>query len=180
MSHCEFEDIILHLNDRISSIRQCLELQTIAKYHDKVNMPRKGQPAVHGRGPVRQSGPVDVQPTQQEHLRKTSKKQIRDGIHHLPRLNASVESINTAVTGKYCFDNIWSRMATWVLMGTNLLPVSILLCSLTGVFFIVEADIKEFTRMKVDKRFQGILSMLRHCQRLREQRGGGITRYVLL
>uniref|UniRef100_A0A673WSW8 SKA complex subunit 1 n=1 Tax=Salmo trutta TaxID=8032 RepID=A0A673WSW8_SALTR len=48
-----------------------------------------------------------------------------------------------------------------------------------GLFFIVEADIKEFTWMKLDKRFQGILNMLRHGQRLREQRGG-FTRDVLL
>ncbi|CAB1332861.1 unnamed protein product [Coregonus sp. 'balchen'] len=135
MSHCEFEDIILHLNDRISSIRQVLELWTIAKDHDKriilgkmgqdvlsidglfdqfekcvgrqkyllknlkeleecflkdvkdgkhlrdnmpTHMSRKAQPAVYGRGPVSQSGPVDVQPAQQEHPRKTSKNQIRE------------------------------------------------------------------------------------------------------
>ncbi|XP_033824084.2 spindle and kinetochore-associated protein 1 [Periophthalmus magnuspinnatus] len=49
-----------------------------------------------------------------------------------------------------------------------------------GQFFIVEADIREFSETKVDKKFQGILNMLRHCQRLKELRGGGITRYVLL
>ncbi|XP_072291347.1 SKA complex subunit 1 [Eucyclogobius newberryi] len=49
-----------------------------------------------------------------------------------------------------------------------------------GQFFVVEGDIREFTETKVDKRFQGILNMLRHCQRLKELRGGGITRYVLL
>uniref|UniRef100_A0AAZ3RD54 SKA complex subunit 1 n=1 Tax=Oncorhynchus tshawytscha TaxID=74940 RepID=A0AAZ3RD54_ONCTS len=47
-----------------------------------------------------------------------------------------------------------------------------------GLFFIEEVDIKEFTWMTVDKRFQGILNMLRHGQRLREQRGG-FTCYVL-
>lgn len=45
---------------------------------------------------------------------------------------------------------------------------------------MVEDDIRELTQMKVEKRFQGILNMLRHCQRLREIRGGGVTRYVLL
>lgn len=49
-----------------------------------------------------------------------------------------------------------------------------------GQYFVVEDDIREFTQMKVDKRFQGILNMLRHCQRLRELRGGGLTRYMLL
>lgn len=50
----------------------------------------------------------------------------------------------------------------------------------SGQYFVVEDDIREFTQLKVDKRFQGILNMLRHCQRLRELRGGGITRYMLL
>ncbi|NXO74317.1 SKA1 protein, partial [Phainopepla nitens] len=48
-----------------------------------------------------------------------------------------------------------------------------------GVFFIVEADIKEFTQLKLDKRFHSILSILRHCQRVREVRGPGPIRYIL-
>ncbi len=47
-------------------------------------------------------------------------------------------------------------------------------------FFIVEQDIREFTQLKVDKRFVGMLNMLRHCQRLKEVRGGGLTRFILL
>ncbi|XP_077452031.1 SKA complex subunit 1 isoform X2 [Stigmatopora argus] len=49
-----------------------------------------------------------------------------------------------------------------------------------GQYFVVDNDFREFTHMKVDKRLQGILNMLRHCQRLRELRGGGLTRYVIL
>uniref|UniRef100_A0A8C7UVV2 Uncharacterized protein n=1 Tax=Oncorhynchus mykiss TaxID=8022 RepID=A0A8C7UVV2_ONCMY len=97
MSHCEFEDIILHLNDRISSIRQVLEdgtnVLSIDGLLDQVNMPS-------GRGPVRQSGPVDVQPTQQEHLRKTSKTQIREmEFINYPEFK-TIPHVNTAVTGK--------------------------------------------------------------------------------
>uniref|UniRef100_A0A8K9UXW0 SKA complex subunit 1 n=1 Tax=Oncorhynchus mykiss TaxID=8022 RepID=A0A8K9UXW0_ONCMY len=47
------------------------------------------------------------------------------------------------------------------------------------VYFSLWRWTLEFTWMKVDKRFQGILNILRHGQRLREQRGG-VTRYVLL
>lgn len=54
------------------------------------------------------------------------------------------------------------------------------LTSVSGQHFVVEDDIRELVQMKVDKRFQGMLNMLRHCQRLRELRGGGVTRYVLL
>ncbi|CAJ1057083.1 spindle and kinetochore-associated protein 1 [Xyrichtys novacula] len=49
-----------------------------------------------------------------------------------------------------------------------------------GQFFVVEEDIRDFTQVKVDKRFQKIFIMLRHCGRLREVRGGGLTRYMLL
>ncbi|XP_006938970.1 spindle and kinetochore-associated protein 1 [Prionailurus viverrinus] len=48
-----------------------------------------------------------------------------------------------------------------------------------GHYFIVEADIKEFTTLKADKRFHVILNILRHCRRLSEVRGGGLTRYVI-
>lgn len=48
-----------------------------------------------------------------------------------------------------------------------------------GHYFVVEADIKEFTALKVDKRFHVILNILRHCRRLSEVRGGGLTRYVI-
>lgn len=49
-----------------------------------------------------------------------------------------------------------------------------------GHFFVVEADLREFAQVTVDKRFLNLLSMLRHCQRLKELRGGGLTRYQLL
>ncbi|XP_060029859.1 spindle and kinetochore-associated protein 1 [Erinaceus europaeus] len=48
-----------------------------------------------------------------------------------------------------------------------------------GHYFIVEADIKEFTTLKVDKKFHGIMNVLRHCRRLSEVRGKGLTRYVI-
>lgn len=95
------------------------------------------------------------------------------------QINAAVQSINAAVTFKYKIVHqpgkslntqsrrLHQRFKDQETKGTK------------GQFFIVEEDIREFTQMKVDKRFQGILNMLRHCQRLRELRGGGITRYVL-
>ncbi|KAG5206160.1 hypothetical protein JEQ12_017733 [Ovis aries] len=48
-----------------------------------------------------------------------------------------------------------------------------------GHYFVVEADIKEFTALKVDKRFHVILNILQHCRRLSEVRGKGLTRYVI-
>lgn len=48
-----------------------------------------------------------------------------------------------------------------------------------GVCFIVEEDIKEFTELKLDKRFYSILNILRHCQRVRELRSLGLIRYIV-
>ncbi|XP_069483072.1 SKA complex subunit 1 isoform X1 [Ambystoma mexicanum] len=48
-----------------------------------------------------------------------------------------------------------------------------------GQYFIVDQDIKEFTNLKIDKRFHGMLNILRHCQRLREVRGKGLVRYTI-
>ncbi|XP_061533289.1 spindle and kinetochore-associated protein 1 isoform X1 [Phycodurus eques] len=96
------------------------------------------------------------------------------------QLNKAVENINTAVVAKYkifhqplkTLNNharkLYQRFKDQETKDTK------------GEYFVVEDDFREFTQMKVDKRLQGILNMLRHCQRLRELRGGGITRYMFL
>lgn len=70
-------------------------------------------------------------------------------------------------------------------LGVAFLGICLLLvsggffCCFPGEFFVVEADIKEFTQLKVDKRFHRILNILRHCQRVREVRGARLVRYVI-
>lgn len=121
------------------------------------------------------------------------------------QLNAAVQHMNTAVKAKYRILhqplkglNNHSRklhvrfkeQETKATKGTSASTslghgaggTSWLTCwfLLSGQHFVVEEDIRELAQVKVDKRFQGILNMLRHCQRLRELRGGGLTRYVLL
>ncbi|NWS80524.1 SKA1 protein, partial [Toxostoma redivivum] len=95
------------------------------------------------------------------------------------QVNAAVEQINKAVVGKYKIlyqplksmsapvRNLYHRFMEEETKDTK------------GVFFIVEADLKEFTQLKLDKRFHSILSILRHCQRVREVRGSGLIRYVI-
>lgn len=75
-----------------------------------------------------------------------------------------------------------SFILVWCLKSSDGLKEVIHQCFLcpTGQFFIVEQDIREFAQLKVDKRFVGMLNMLRHCQRLKEVRGGGLTRFILL
>ncbi|XP_015195754.1 spindle and kinetochore-associated protein 1 isoform X1 [Lepisosteus oculatus] len=96
------------------------------------------------------------------------------------QLNGVIEEINKAVTSKYkilhqplksmsnASRKLYQRFKDEETKGTK------------GLFFIVDTDIREFTSMNVGKRFMSMLNVLRHCQRLRELRGGGVTRYVLL
>ncbi|NWS14385.1 SKA1 protein, partial [Pachyramphus minor] len=95
------------------------------------------------------------------------------------QINAVVEEINKAVLGKYkimhrplksmgsAARNLYDRFIQEETKDTK------------GEFFVVEADIKMFTQLKVDKRFHGILSILRHCHRVREVRGSKLVRYII-
>nr|XP_020441358.1 spindle and kinetochore-associated protein 1 [Monopterus albus]XP_020441359.1 spindle and kinetochore-associated protein 1 [Monopterus albus]XP_020441360.1 spindle and kinetochore-associated protein 1 [Monopterus albus]XP_020441361.1 spindle and kinetochore-associated protein 1 [Monopterus albus]XP_020441362.1 spindle and kinetochore-associated protein 1 [Monopterus albus] len=161
------------------------------------HMPRKKAPANGNEPAVNQKEAADVQPAQQEHGKKSSKGYIREmaviimsefesipqymkGRVSYDQLNAAVHNINTAVTAKYKILqqsvkilNSHSRKLHQRFKEQETKETK-------GQYFVVDDDIREFTQMKVDKRFQGILNMLRHCQRLRELRGGGLTRYMLL
>ncbi|KGL92196.1 Spindle and kinetochore-associated protein 1, partial [Charadrius vociferus] len=95
------------------------------------------------------------------------------------QINAVVQEINKAVVSKYkilhqplksmnaAVRNLYHRFLEEETKDTK------------GEFFIVEADIKEFTQLKVDKRFHSILNILRHCQRVREVRGSRLVRYII-
>ncbi|XP_013884576.1 SKA complex subunit 1 [Austrofundulus limnaeus] len=95
------------------------------------------------------------------------------------QLNVVVDSFNTALTAKY---KILSQSLKTLNNHSRKLQERFKnqeTKDTKGWYFIVEDDIREFTQTKVDKRFQGMLNMLRHCQRLRELRGGGLVRYAL-
>ncbi|NXS10595.1 SKA1 protein, partial [Neodrepanis coruscans] len=95
------------------------------------------------------------------------------------QVNAFVQEMNKAVLGKYkilhqplksmssTVRNLYHRFIEEETKDTK------------GEFFIVEADFKEFTQLKLDKRFHSILSILRHCQRVREVRGSRLIRYII-
>ncbi|XP_009664405.2 spindle and kinetochore-associated protein 1 [Struthio camelus] len=95
------------------------------------------------------------------------------------QINAVIQDMNKAVVSKYrilhqplksmnaTVRNLYHRFLEEETKDTK------------GEFFIVEADIKEFTLLKVDKRFHSILNILRHCQRVREVRGSRLVRYVI-
>ncbi|XP_064164408.1 spindle and kinetochore-associated protein 1 [Anguilla rostrata] len=160
-----------------------------------LHMPRKGlqtaKPSTQSQQDVAQQG------REQNPQKKPSRTQIREMVYitteefeSIPQymkgrvtytqLNVAVQSINAAVTGKY---SILQQPLKSLTNATRKLHQRFKdeeTKDTKGHFFVVEEDIREFTQLKVDKRFQGMLSMLRHCQRLRELRGAGHTRYVLL
>ncbi|XP_039176422.1 spindle and kinetochore-associated protein 1 [Crotalus tigris] len=95
------------------------------------------------------------------------------------QVNAVVAEINKAVASKYSImrqpvktmvnatRNLYFRFQEEETKDTK------------GEYFIVDADIEEFTSLKVDKRFHSILTILRHCHRVREIRGSRLVRYAL-
>ncbi|XP_070592513.1 SKA complex subunit 1 [Erythrolamprus reginae] len=95
------------------------------------------------------------------------------------QVNAVVAEINKAVASKYSIlhqpiksmgnatRNLYYRFQEEETKDTK------------GEYFIVEADIEVFTQLKADKRFHSILTILRHCHRVREIRGSRIVRYAI-
>ncbi|XP_042531088.1 spindle and kinetochore-associated protein 1 [Dipodomys spectabilis] len=95
------------------------------------------------------------------------------------QINDVIKEINKAVVSKYKI--VHQPKASLNSVNRNLYHrfINEETKDTKGHYFIVEADIKEFTTLKTDKRFFMILNILRHCRRLSEVRGGGLTRYVI-
>jgi len=49
-----------------------------------------------------------------------------------------------------------------------------------GVYFVVEEDIKNHSKLKRDRMGQSVITILRHCMRIKEIRGGGLTRLAIV
>ncbi|XP_040894482.1 spindle and kinetochore-associated protein 1 [Toxotes jaculatrix] len=200
----EFEKCVGQQKEQLKDLKELEELfqkdvEDVHHMKDNIpaHMPRK-KGSANGNDPVMNKNEAsDVQLVHPENVKKTNKSYIREmesvtmpefesipqymkGRVSYDQLNAAVQSINTAVTAKYKILhqslktlNNHSRKLHQRFKDQETKDTK-------GQYFVVEDDVREFTQMKVDKRFQGILNMLRHCQRLREVRGGGLTRYILL
>uniref|UniRef100_A0A8C5P8R4 SKA complex subunit 1 n=1 Tax=Leptobrachium leishanense TaxID=445787 RepID=A0A8C5P8R4_9ANUR len=95
------------------------------------------------------------------------------------QINSLVEEMNRAVVGKYkiLFQPMKSLSTTAKKQLVRFKEEETK--DTKGHFFVVEQDIKEFTQVKVDKRFHSILGILRHCHRIREMRTKGLIRYMI-
>ncbi|KAM4734016.1 LOW QUALITY PROTEIN: SKA complex subunit 1 [Anableps anableps] len=193
----EFEKCV---DQQKEQLKQLKELETLFQndlesvQHMKDNFPAH---IPKKKSPVKEIKPADVQPVQAEHVKKTSRNFVKEmdyittqeyasipqymkGRVSYEQLNAVVEGINAAVAAKY---KILSQPLKALNNHSRKLQQRFKdqeAKDTKGQFFVVEDDIREFTQLKVDKRFQGMLNMLRHCQRLREIRGGGLVRYMLM
>ncbi|CAL8262803.1 unnamed protein product [Merluccius merluccius] len=193
----ELETCVARQGDQLKSLKEyerSFQHDFEALQHLKDNVP-KHMPKRGNEPAPSQDMPAETQPIQRGNARnKSHVKQMEfvtmlefDNIPQYMKgrviyeqLNAAVRSINDAVSGKY---KILRQPAKSLNNNTRKLSQRFKeeeTKDTKGQFFVVETDIREFTQMKIDKRFQGIMSMLRHCQRLRESRGGNLTRYVLL
>ncbi|XP_075898733.1 SKA complex subunit 1 isoform X3 [Nelusetta ayraudi] len=205
MKMTELTDFSNHIYDQISSVKRMLDLSVAELSPNKMKKLREELDSLD-RLMEDTEHFVCQQKEQLKHLKLLDdafRQNLEDLQHmkdnipaHLPtkkvvprymrgrltqdQLNVVVQSFNTAIKAKYkilhqpvkSLNNhsrkLHQRFKEQETKDTK------------GHYFIVEDDVRELAQMKVDKRFQGILNMLRHCQRFREVRGGGITRFLLL
>ncbi|NXC29247.1 SKA1 protein, partial [Campylorhamphus procurvoides] len=95
------------------------------------------------------------------------------------QINAVVQELNKAVVSKYKIMHQPLKSMSFAVRNLYQRFMEDETKDTKGEFFIVEADIKEFTLLKVDKRFHSIVNILRHCHRVREVRGSRLVRYVI-
>ncbi|XP_049578778.1 spindle and kinetochore-associated protein 1 isoform X2 [Syngnathus scovelli] len=199
----EFEKSVAQQKEQLSHLKALEELtgnnlKSLQHLKDNVpaHLPQKC-PQRENEQIMKQNQEPDVESSQQEIVKSKTKSHVKEipfitlaefevippymkGRVPYDQINKAVQNINAAVAAKYkivhqpvkTFNNhtrkLYQRFKDQETKDTK------------GQYFVVEEDFREFTQMKVDKRLHGILNMLRHCQRLQELRGGGLTRYIIL
>ncbi|XP_060092156.1 spindle and kinetochore-associated protein 1 [Heteronotia binoei] len=95
------------------------------------------------------------------------------------QVNAVIQEVNKAVASKYKIMRQPTKSMTSAIRNLYFRFQEEETKDTKGEFFIVEADVEEFTQLKADKRFYSILTILRHCQRVKEIRGSRLVRYAV-
>uniref|UniRef100_A0A5F9CZW0 SKA complex subunit 1 n=1 Tax=Oryctolagus cuniculus TaxID=9986 RepID=A0A5F9CZW0_RABIT len=204
----ELEQLCCHVNEKIGNIRKTLSLRNLGQEPTLKNVLNKIGGEIFAVNELLNKLELEIQYQEQtnsslKELCASLEEDYKDVEHlkenipcHLPQvtvtqnlymksrltycqINDVIKEINKAVISKYKIlhqpkasmnsvtRNLYHRFINEETKDTK------------GHYFIVEADIKEFTALKVDKRFHVIMNILRHCRRLSEVRGGGLTRYVI-
>ncbi|XP_067845248.1 spindle and kinetochore-associated protein 1 [Heptranchias perlo] len=141
-----------------------------------------------------QEDPVKPEPTKNsakpKHFVREIEYLLMEEFNHVPgymkgrmtydQINAVIQELNATVKAKYKILNQPLKSMTNTTRNQYHAFKEQETKETKDQYFFVETDLKDFTRLKVDKKLQGIFSILRHCHRLREVRGGHLVRYVLL
>ncbi|XP_066507758.1 spindle and kinetochore-associated protein 1 [Hoplias malabaricus] len=195
----EQRNLLKHLKELEEFFQEDVEDARHLKENIPPHMPRREQPAAQSGQLVVSTRAADVPaaPQEQEPSRKPPRALIREmefitvqefdtipqymkGRVTYDQLNAAVKSINMAVMSKYKILHQPLKSLTNATRKLHQRFKDQETKDTKGQFFVVEEDLRDLAQLKVDKRFIGMLNMLRHCQRIKELRGGGLTRYLLL
>ncbi|XP_026862302.2 spindle and kinetochore-associated protein 1 [Electrophorus electricus] len=185
-------DLLKHLKELDDFFQEDMQDARHLKENIPQHMPCKGQQAAQG-GQADTQAELSEPPLPKKPPRSHIKEmefitmqefdtipQYMKGRVTYDQLNAAVRSINTAVMAKYRILQQPAKSLSNTARKLHQRFKEQETKDTKGLFFVVEEDLRELAQLKLDKRFVGMLNMLRHCQRLKELRGGGLTRYVLL
>uniref|UniRef100_A0A2K6U118 SKA complex subunit 1 n=1 Tax=Saimiri boliviensis boliviensis TaxID=39432 RepID=A0A2K6U118_SAIBB len=208
MASSDLELLCSHVNEKIGNIKKTLSLRNCGQERTLKTMLNKIGDEIIVVNELLNKLELEIQHQEQtnkslKELCESLEEDYRDVEHlkenipsHLPQvrvtqswymksrltygqINDVIKEINKAVISKYKI--LYQPKKSMNSVARNLYHrfINEETKDTKGRYFIVEADIKEFTTLKVDKKFHVILSILRHCRRLSEVRGGGLTRYVI-
>ncbi|XP_013385643.1 spindle and kinetochore-associated protein 1-like isoform X1 [Lingula anatina] len=97
-------------------------------------------------------------------------------------VNLAIDELNKAVSAKY---SIVGKPRSVIMKSSDAIKKqfdqfkSQETKETKGVHFIVDGDIKSLSSLKMDSSARSVLTILRHCGRIKEIRGGGCTRYCV-
>merc|ERR1712002_230597 len=169
LKHCQdnIPDFIPQQNNTNKSVSNSQNIQVVMS--NTSNIPK------NNRNP-KKSIPV-ISYLQMEEFQSIPKYQ--KGRITYAMINHFVDEINKVITAKYSLLTIPKKDLTQNVRDKILMYKNQHNKETKGLHFIVDNDIKEHSKLKVDKQLMNMMSILRCCKRIREIRGDGITRYVI-
>lgn len=95
------------------------------------------------------------------------------------QVNNAIDEIHKVITAKYKILRLPRSAMGEPVMKKYKAFKEAEIPDIEGEYFFIDDDLKTYSQMKMDSTGRAILTMLRHCSRLREVRGKKLLRYVL-
>ncbi|XP_027060114.1 spindle and kinetochore-associated protein 1-like [Pocillopora damicornis] len=95
------------------------------------------------------------------------------------QVNNAIDEIHKVITAKYKILRLPRSAMGEPVMKKYKAFKEAEIPDIEGEYFFIDDDLKTYSQMKMDSTGRAILTMLRHCGRLREVRGKKLLRYVL-